>query len=126
MGKEEERKQQKLEAMERKIEKGLKEVELPKVRFDDQKYLRDHEESLETIGSAVAQGLLKKSQTATITEEKPEDHETPSEKKKGKGKARAPSPVPDAKTLSKSKPSMAYGWDDEVSDGIRESSDDEE
>ncbi len=134
IAKEAEREQARAEARDLKIKKGLEGRPRPKARFDDTKYMDDHEAALESVGDAVALALARKKAKLSVVPEVPIDV-------KGKGKRKLESsPVPDAdehgeKTAKKTVPSSssmaptastAYAWVDALSEEIRESSSEEE
>ncbi|KAI8622009.1 telomere stability and silencing-domain-containing protein [Chytriomyces sp. MP71] len=55
-----ERKRKQKEAMLAKIEKGLKEPEQKKIRFDDQDFVESHEKALDEVKDTVKKALQKK------------------------------------------------------------------
>lgn len=131
IAKEAERQQARADAKDVKIKKGLEGRPRPKARFDDTKYLDDHEAALESVGDAVLQALLtKKSPVVSSSTAPSKDAQDP----KGKGKRKldsvdAPVTKPNVKNIkatSAATSSTAYAWADNLSDAIVESSSEEE
>ncbi|KAJ3196627.1 hypothetical protein HDU82_001729, partial [Entophlyctis luteolus] len=53
-----ERKRKQKEELRAKIEKGLKEPEVKKIRFDDTEFVKDHEQVLDEVKDTVKKGIL--------------------------------------------------------------------
>jgi hypothetical protein len=56
LAKEPERKRKQKEAIQAKIEEGLKEKEVKKIRFDDTEFVKEHEKALEEVKDTVQKG----------------------------------------------------------------------
>jgi hypothetical protein len=59
LAKEKDREKEKEEAITKKIEEGLKEIQPPKVLIDDSDYLNDHKKALEDVSTTVLDAFKK-------------------------------------------------------------------